>query len=472
MKILIILALFSFSTQSFAENCSGLLSALRYRSVQFEEVKLSDYRKLITKLENQSNFMRRLRMPPAPAITMRLERKLVKIEDSLLRGEYSIAHREFKTLFREFELEHTNIIQSTKALEYLQSHPSAGFEKLKQAGIAPGYVRFWQESVNIDRLKSYLQQFKHRSERYIGSYYYEYFSIRKRLEELLEHPSCDQNCKDNLERLTSSVGIDSEAERMRFAGLLEGVESANLEQIRQTVHSSPVATVQRLKVERNAEFLATLKHLALQTTFLNTLNKILLNTPYINRTKLTRLFSFIYDEQAKTLDFPKINNLLRMDDDPAKRLASLREYNSLTENDRLLVNLARRSDGLAKDLWSSAKEAASSSDEHFHKRMESAEVLARARGDLSAVHSSSVLSKLAAVALASGAIAYFSIEETLTPQDVIEFIEPHLEENEVLIDELINELETIKNVNREPGSVSGLSIWDQLLQVFKRLFSF
>lgn len=101
-------------------NCLNSLRRLHIRqSVTKSFFSESDdaFMRRIDKIENTSSWLRNLKKDKQPAIHVKMQKKLAKLDANLFVADYATAHRDLRVLFREVEFSSLAIMAINKQLE-------------------------------------------------------------------------------------------------------------------------------------------------------------------------------------------------------------------------------------------------------------------------------------------------------------------------------------------------------------------
>lgn len=451
--LMLIMSLFFSSLAMATDPCPGIFATLFRSKSKIEKFSDYEYLRKIDRLEHLNNRLRNFRDPSAPAQTIKTNKKLVKVDSYILTGDVQTAERELAPLFRRVELGFLIAQRNQTLIEHLESVQTVvDWAKVKRLGFDDAQIELWRESLGseVDSVSAVKELTRQRNNSLIelGLHYHDYRIFREHLDELSEESRCRPECVAAIKHLLSDIGINSEKEKLRFPRILAGATRPTMDEIRSSVHSSKLATLVRLRKERNAELVLALRTLLKKSLLFDVISKKILALPGLYETRLIRLFKSFYDQQARELFFPEMNRLLRMDlKELEELLATLKEINAKFEGDEFLVNLSRRIDGLAKDFWTALKAQAQKSDAGFLDRMLRAEKIGLQKGGLSLTPSPSLLNKFTLVLLAGGGVVYF----TLSPRVEVSEVTPTAtesmsisvfdEEAEKMLDELSKSIE-------------------------------
>ncbi len=452
--ILIMSLLFS-STSMATDACPGIFATLFRAKSKIEKFSDFEYLRAIDRLERLNNRLRNFRDPSIPAQTLKTNKRLVKVDSFILTGDVHTAERELAPLFRKVEMSYLIATRNQKLIDHLEGvETMVDWDKVKTLGFESEQIELWKESLGaqVDSVAAVKELVRQRNNSLVelGLHYHDYRIFREHLDQLTSETNCKPECVEAVRHLISDLGIHSEKEKLRFPRILAGAQRPSLEDIRASVHGSKLASIVRLRKERNAEIVLALKALLKKSTLFDVISKKLAALPGLYETRLIRLFKSFYDQHARELFFPEMNRLLRMDlKEIEELLKELKKINAKFEGDEFLVNLSRRIDGLAKDFWAALKEQAVKSDNSFLERMLKAEKTGNQKGGLSLTPSPSLLNKFTLVLLAGGGVVYFTLSPRVEVSEVSSTeVEPESlqlsvfdEEAEKMLDELSKSIE-------------------------------
>ncbi|GAB4011421.1 MAG: hypothetical protein Fur0010_05850 [Bdellovibrio sp.] len=423
MKVILVVLLISL--QNANASCLDYMKGIFKKNSIYNQTNEMKLLKEIEQLERQTNFIRKLKDNPEPAIILSMNSRLAKMDAFLLNEQFSIPYREWRPLFRELEFSYVVVSNNEKALKILEKlNPEDGWSEVEKVLKRDGfkdeqislYKDLFEQRKNLNNFKAALQFESNERQVRIGSLYQEYTMIREHLEDLLSGDRCNQKCKNEITTMLNRLGLGDESDKLRYIRLVGDSKRPSLEDLRKVMQTYPLISVTRLKKERAFEVMAAIRDLLLQPAMLSRISKSIYNLPGINRSRLVRLFKVAYDYQARVLYFPDINQVVRSTKEVAEKYNYLRELNSAVDGDELIVTFARRIDHHAKTTWKQLSKHAESNDPDFFKRMAEAEVKAKARGDISLTVEQSAPAKLAALLFAGGAIGYYYFDKESVTQ--------------------------------------------------------
>jgi hypothetical protein len=405
------------------DSCLGLINSALSKKNPFYSLPEFELMGMVEDLEKQANILRRLKDSPTPAIVLQIDAKLAKQDAYLMSEDYEIGIREWRSLFREVEYGHVIVTKNTEALAVLSKLSEEATKDeiilaLRSSNLGEGYRSliidlYNKRGTGLKGLRGALEVENKKRLMRFGSLYQEYSQSRWHLENLLKSDSsCDNACKVELRKMLDKLGLGSKTEHSRFSRIAEDATRPSMEEMAEFLNRHPLALVARLTKERNAEAFALARDFVLQPYFLNKIFKGLYSMPGLNKTRLVRLFSFIYDYQARILHFPDINQVVRSTKTAADKLQLLMELNTTAEGDEILITFARRIDKRARDTWREVSTLAQTTESDFHTRMLKAEVVAKARGQISLVHDQSFVAKLSAVIFSGGGLGYYYMTDS------------------------------------------------------------
>lgn len=419
-KTVSLILLFAFSANTHAADCMGMMSAFFTPKSKIEKLTEFQYVQKIDRLERLNNRLRNFRDPSIPALTVKSNKKLVKLDSFILSGDMHTAERELAPLFRRMEMSFLMARNNQVVIDHLTGvERTVDWGQIKKLGFSDEQVKLWRDAVGVEAdsvtFLRELNRQRNRSLREMGLHYHDYRVFREHLDELSEAKNCTPACLEAIAHLMGEIGIQSKKEQLRFPSILKGAVRPTLAEIRDSVHSSPIASLARLRRERNAEIFMAFWTFLKKTTLVDAVMKKVSSFPII----FERLFKSIYDQQAREKFFPEMNRLLRAD---LKKLDELLEklkaINAKFEGDEFLVNLSRRIDGLAKDYWLGLKEEAAKLDPNFLDRMLKAEVIGARKGELTLTPKPTLLNKFTLLLLGGAGVTYYTLspgQVTVTP---------------------------------------------------------
>lgn len=427
-KLTTVLLIFSFSLQTQAA-CMELFRGLLRRKNLIENSPEYVMRRSIEKIENTTNFLRRLKENPEPSLNLKVWKKIAKLNEFLLNGSHAPNERTWRTFFREFEASFISYKRSKELIELIQRNPDlsdeAFIKKLKAAGYPQAYIDFIQgrliKAGNLAHLKDGLNLEVKTTLVHLGNNYHEYRMIRGHLEELVEKEECNQNCKSMVQLLLRNIGSDSGKEKMMFEVFFEGEGRPDIRLMRELLYQEELFIRTRLKRERNAEFFGLFKSLISQPEFLDTLLGYIYKSQRLGKNRAVKLFRMIYDAQARNIYLPKINRLIHGPKEADKAMDLLQNLNAPIAKDELLITFGRLVDRISEGKWEMILKHAKQADPDFYQRMLKAKDFAKARGDLSATNPRSGVGTIAALAVIGfGSVGYFYFDAL--PTTVQEFL--------------------------------------------------
>ncbi|PIP94165.1 MAG: hypothetical protein COW00_13130 [Bdellovibrio sp. CG12_big_fil_rev_8_21_14_0_65_39_13] len=430
MKIHLILILL-FLQMNAQASCLDLIKGLFQKKSIYSDTKEMLLLKEVEKIERQTNFLRKLKDNPEPALLLSIQARLAKMDSFLLNEQFSIPHREWRPLFREMEFSFVIVQNNKKIIKILEEQSEdLAWSKLstllKKSGFTDEQVVLYKEVFesrgNSVAFKAALQVENNQRLVKMGSMYQEYTMVREHLEDLLKGDSCNESCKKEISTMLKRLGLGEESDKVRYQRMIGNSQRPTLNEFWTFMQSNPLVSVSRLKKERAHEVFAAIRDLLLQPQILSKISKMIYNMPGINRSRLVRLFKVVYDYQARILFFPDINQIARSTKKVAEKFNYLRELNSAVDGDELLVTYARRVDHQASSSWKDLKKYAESNEADFFKRMAKAEEKAIARGEISLNVEQSAPARIASLLFAGATISYFYFDKTdviATATDII-----------------------------------------------------
>ena len=422
---LITILLCSLSLQTQAA-CIPLMNRLLKKPGPFAYTDEYKYRQKIGSLEGVTNFLRRRKENPEPALNIKIFKKIALMNEHIMNGTHAPNERRWRTFFREFEANFISFKRSNALVDIIRKNPddtpSQFFYRLSELNYPNAYIEFIQRRLSevetLENLRIALDLEKKNTLVQIGNNYQEYRMVRGNLEELSGKPECNERCKEMITRLQEGIGASSQKEKLRHALVVQDAEPIDIAIMRELLYQEPLFVLTKLKRERNAEFFRFLFSFISQTEILDRLFGYIYKSKLLGKTKATQLFQMIFNAQARKHHFPKIQRVLFGPQEPEKALDQLRNLNTSVADDELLVTFSRRVDTLAKNKWDEIKKVAQEEDPEFLKRMENAQEQGTARGDLSPTQEPSFVKRLA-ILLAAGVptVGYFYFDAQPTAVD-------------------------------------------------------
>lgn len=433
MRNRLIPILFFFLLSTLAEaGCIATLKRIMNKGpfAQTEEYRL---REKIARIEEVTNFFRRKKDNPDPALNIKIYKKVTLMNENLLNGTHAANERRWRTFFREFEANYISFKRSKELLQVLMENPdeapSTFLVRLEGMGYPEAYRNFIAKRIeeygNIEDLRKALDLEMKNTLVKLGNDYQEYRIVRGNLDDLLENPECKENCQRMVKMLRENLGAESDKNSMIHKIFFEGESTPKIQEMRELLYQENLFVLTKLKRERNAEIFRFLTSFLSQPQFVDSLFGYIYKGNLLGKKRAVKLFRMIYDAQARNFHFPKINRVLFGPKEPEKSMDLLQNLNTTVDNDELLVTFSRRVDSLSEGRWEAVKKHAKTQDKDFHKRMVDAEEKAKARGDLSPTQGPSFVARLATlVVIGVPAVGYFyfdalptSVQEILyTPE--------------------------------------------------------
>jgi len=119
MKIHLILILL-FLQMNAQASCLDLIKGLFQKKSIYSDTKEMLLLKEVEKIERQTNFLRKLKDNPEPALLLSIQARLAKMDSFLLNEQFSIPHREWRPLFREMEFSFVIVQNNKKIIKILE----------------------------------------------------------------------------------------------------------------------------------------------------------------------------------------------------------------------------------------------------------------------------------------------------------------------------------------------------------------
>lgn len=469
MKYLLVIltVVAAFQTQSIKADCTTdlrfLLLSTKKIQKKVQNITGIQLKEEINKIENTIDLFRLRKENAEPAIHLYYKKYIAEIDAHLMSENFSVAHRVVRSLFRDMEFAFAYVKEISpyyNQLKYLSDELLANnletlFKELKYSQLEIDLLKAGSRNPQTGK-ELVLQLAKDINEQqiFIARHYQGYFLFRNHLEQIANNGDL------KTKRMLDTLGMRSETEQIRFPDFFIGHDRPSLGDFQKLVYSNPYMDLIRLKVERNFEIFQAIKSLLLQPQFLDSIFRGIINIPGMHKTKVVRLFKYIYNTQARELYFPKINRVIRTQGITAKeRVGLLRELNSTTEADDLLITFARRVDTKATEAWDAISKTAKESYPDFATKMDKAVEKAKARGPISSTFKKSHVGKLAILLTTGGTISYFYIspesiptgaEITVTELPVDESSETSHSEDRDNVGELPETNSTKDGITQEP----------------------
>ncbi len=408
-----------------------------------EEYKL---REKIARIEEMTNFFRRKKDNPEPALNIKIYKKVNIMNEHLLNGTHAANERNWQTFFREFEANYISFKRSKELIDVLNQNPdeltSTFLIRIEGMGYPKAYRDFITARIDeygsLDGLKKALDLESKNTLVKLGNDYQEYRIIRENLEELKEKPGCNENCRRMIDMLRGSLGADSQKNKLIHDIFFVGEKIPEISTMRELLYSENLFVLTKLKRERNAEIFRFFTSFMNQPQFIDSLFGYIYKGNLLGKKRAVKFFRMIYDAQARNFHFPKINRVLHGPKDAEKATDLLQNLNTTIDSDELLVSFSRRVDRLSEEKWKTIKNHAQANEVDFHKRMIQAEEKAAARGNISPTQEPSFVSRLATlVVIGAPAIGYFYFDAL--PTSVQEIIYTSEEDTQVNPDDPLPE---------------------------------
>lgn len=482
-----VLLLTFISTNTYAD-CYQAFNRFRVRQAVTNKV-LSEnedaFMRRLNNIERVGTWLRKLRKNKSPAIHAKMSKRLTKLDAYLFVGDYATAHRELRTLFREVEFSSLAVRALDEQLESVRALSVRNIDQAKQLlGQEDIPARHWLDqalakSTTLDGVVDELVYIRSTHETKLGSRFQEYLLAKEHLEALTVPGACSPECSLNTQKLLDSLGVKYQSDRTRFSSFLEVGDDINSNAIRDLIDTHRVAVISRLKRERNSELMAVLSEFATQPAIIQKILFGLTGIPGMHKLKIVRLLKVFLDAVAQTKHVPLINQIVRSQDGAAKKLDQVLQQNGIFGGNEFLINFSRRNDLETKRVWSQIVAEASTQNSDLASQLLKADQMARSRGPLDLLQSSSVLPRWLMMAVSTGGIGYFwfskgEIQSVEVEPSVSEI--PLEGEEDSILDEASEELSDaevqeviLDSIGREPNSVAAQG---QLSQFYQWLISF
>jgi len=386
-----------------------------------------DFTERITRIENFTNFLRKGKENPDPALNIKIGKKIAKMHEYIFADNYSANEREWRTFFRSMEGKLIGIKRYKEISNLLEKNPRLSKKQLLIKLYDMGYSEEFRDYIahQLKELKS-LSTFKLKLEEEIntllvdvGNNYQEYRMVRGSLEDLLKTKECNDVCKKQVNMLLAGLGANSDKESLAHPMFFKNQTRPSIDELRQLLYSEPLFVLTKAKRERNAELKSFILSYLNQPQFVDIILGKIYKSNTLGKQKAVRFFKLIYDAQAKTVYFPKINKILFSLADAKTNTEILKGVNATVDGDELLITFARRVDALAKEKWKAIRAYAEKFEKDFFAQMKEAEVKAAARGEISPTRDNSLITKVAIFTVAgAGAYSYFYFDGTPSSTEV------------------------------------------------------
>jgi hypothetical protein len=329
------------------------------------------------------------------AAWIKTESRLLKMDSNLISGNVRAIYNDWLEPFNEVQKAYASASQAEIEIKRLSEVRST--------------IR--GDTRKYDLAISSLQTIANHSADTVGRYYQAVREASKKIRSITDDVSCDKVCAVNARSISDVIGLP-------YPGKIGPSAMPSPTELRQFLKDHPFAKYAQLKEERNEQIKAAFKALLLQKPFLEIVDSLARNTPYVNQTKAIRLLKIFYDANARMNDFPKITAILRNKSGAQSQIEQLR--GAAAEDPDLLVSFARRVD--TTDLWNNLKGYAGKTNADLFSRMNDAEKRARAMGDLPLVGQTNWASVMA-LTLVLGGGTYLSYEAHHHKDSLFEEIE-------------------------------------------------
>ncbi|MAF76921.1 MAG: hypothetical protein CME60_02080 [Halobacteriovoraceae bacterium] len=417
-------------------SCYSNLKSLFVGKTGFNNNEAIDFTERVTRIENFTNFLRKGKEDPTPALNLKIAKKINLLHENIFANNFSANEREWRTFFRTIEAQLIGVKRYKKISDFLAENEGISepdfIKALESMDFNSEFVDFIKKQVRdferMDQFKSKLQEEINKSLVLLGNKYQEYRMVRGSLEDLLKSKQCNDTCKKQVKLLMDNLGANSEKETLAHPTFFKDQVRPSIDELRKMLYQEPLFVLTKAKKERNTELKSFLLSYLNQPQFVDRILGLIYKSDTIGRRKAVQLFKLIYDSHARNVYFPKLNKIIFSTDSAKINTQVLQGQNATVDQDELLVTFARRLDALAQEKWKEIKAYAEKFEKEFFKRMEDAEKKAQARGTISPTKDNTLLMKVALLTGAgAGAYAYFYFDGTPTS------IEIEIEENEVPI---------------------------------------
>lgn len=431
-KLISFLLILSFSTQA---SLSGFCALLFHKNLPKSTIGDLNRMDKMSKLDNIASFFRRFKSNrELIEINEQLFKKFSLIDTQIYQGKYAYAHRSWRSLFRNTEINFLFVRKQQAIVDDLKKliaqNSDINFIRQKYLINATDdafYRSVIENSENMDQLKKYIKSSEKEIRKrniQIGNNYNEYKITRTHLEELTKDANCRQECRESVNELLRTLGAGSDNIRNQYDSILANQTRPTLKEITEWVNKTPIAYETRMFKEVIFEIRAFIRDYLLQASTLNKLIKFLHDKFPLKKNKLVRIFNLFVDSNARVNHFPGVNDIVRKRSSVEEKYHALREFNTKFDHDEFLITFSRRVDEGASENWRRIKEFLSQSTDQKHvdflKRMNDADLKAKALGDLSLNASSNLPHRLLVLLAAGGTgAAYFNFDAKETATEVI-----------------------------------------------------
>lgn len=421
-----------FIMNSTHASCYSVFKSLFNKGLKDSES--IDFTQKVTRIENFTNFLRKGKKDPTPALNLKIATKINKLHENIFANNFSANEREWRSFFRTMEANLIGVTRFKKISQYLKDNPNIETEDflkaLDEMNFNDEFKVFIKEQFNeqtdLKKFKAKLDSEINSTLVKIGNNYQEYRMVRGSLDDLLASKECNEVCKKQINMLLSELGANSQKESLAHPTFFKGQKRPSIESLRKFLYAQPLFVLTKSKKERNVELLSFLLSYLKQPIFIDRIVGLIYKSDTLGHKKAVQLFKLFYDTHAKNVYFPKLNKIIFSSNGTKENLQTLKGLNSTIDKDELLVTLSRRIDTLAQKKWKELKEYAKKFEQDFYKKMEAAEKKGEARGQISPTRDHTLLTKIVLFGAAgAGTYSYFYFDGEPTS------IEVELEENEI-----------------------------------------
>ncbi len=405
----------SFNSTAHA-NCYSVLKSLFERDAGFKSNEAMTFTERVTRIENFTNFLRKGKDNPDPALNIKIKKKIEKLHENIFADNYSANEREWRTFFRSMEGRLIGFKRYKQITEFLEDNPRVSKTKfIKQIQEMEFNEEFKEYMISQVRQLDDLNIFKAKLQEEInatlvniGNQYQQYRLVRGSLEDLLETNECNSICKKQVNMLLEGLGANSERETLAHPMFFKGEVRPSIDELRELLYQEPLFVLTKAKRERNAELKSFFLSYLNQPEFVDLILGKIYKSNSLGKKKAVQLFKLIYDSHARNVYFPRLNKIIFSKGDAKTNTEILQGVNATVDQDELLVTFARRVDALAQEKWKAIKKYAEEFEKDFFARLQAAEEKANARGEISPTRDRTLIAKIALLTAAgAGTYSYF-----------------------------------------------------------------
>lgn len=431
-KILSILLILSISAQA---SLSGFCAMLFHKNLPKSTIGDLNRMDKMTRLDNIAGFFRKFKSNrELVEINEYILKKFSLLDTQIYQGKYAYAQRSWRGLFRNVEINYVFVSKQQTIIDDLKKMISQGMDvnTIRQKYIVDSADNAFHRSVventnDLESLNKYIKSSEKEIRKrniQIGNNYHEYKITRLHLEELTKDANCRKECRDSVEYLLKNLGAGSDNIRNQYDTILHGQARPTINEIRDWANKTPIVYETRLFKEIIFEVRALIRDYLLQASTMNKLLKFLHDKFPLKKNKIVRIFNLFVDSNARVNHFPGVNDIVRKRSTVEEKYHALRELNAKFDQDEFLITFSRRVDEGASENWRRIKEFLSQSADQKHidflKRMDEADLNAKALGDLSLNSSSNLPHRFLVLLAAGGAgAAYFNFDAKETTKEVV-----------------------------------------------------